>query len=320
MKRTIIYTAFSVIALLLVTKGYTQDKLWHNNAAQTDKFAKQMVAQMKIGMSRANSSKGTGADGLIRSKEQYDTIALVTFSVNGHEAYSRQMATGNKAWAWVTLEGAKYYANRFYKQCIQQMKADFKARGVVLLTPDEFLDTPEKQQLYKSFKVEVGGLNKLVGKGAGLGKLKSRAAADGFSYIDFNNMSIPSFANSVGGELAKGLGVKMVLGITLTIIPTTPKSTDNMKMTKVSWQVLGLNAFPKTDGMKEGGFRGYNEGNVYAERYITFGKKVGEGAPFQYKKKGEKIEIYDGFEKVMGMFIKGTLDGFEEAVKKYGTR
>jgi hypothetical protein len=35
----------------------------------------------------------------------------------------------------------------------------FAEVGMQLLTADEFLDTPEKQQAYASFKLEMGGMS-----------------------------------------------------------------------------------------------------------------------------------------------------------------
>lgn len=57
--------------------------------------------------------------------------------------------------AWVTSESAgQSQINGFYAKSIQPFKDAFKQNGVELLTPDQFLDTQEKAELYYGFVQE----------------------------------------------------------------------------------------------------------------------------------------------------------------------
>ena len=111
---------------------------------------------------------------------------------------------------------------------IGALKEEFAAVGMQLLTPDEFLDTPDKRQAYETARIEEGGGARLMsflqsgktddewqwGTPGGYRLVKMVTAGDvrgnNFS-LAMQGIGVGKFANSVGHDFAKALGVDAVV-------------------------------------------------------------------------------------------------------------
>ena len=118
-------------------------------------------------------------------------------------------------------------ATELHAAAIGPLKEEFAAVGMQLLTPAEFVDTPEKQQAFEATKVEVGGMGSLMGflqKGAAtewqwgtpegyrLIKMTTAGDARGNNYsLALQGMGVGTLANTAGHDLAKALGVDAVV-------------------------------------------------------------------------------------------------------------
>jgi hypothetical protein len=118
-------------------------------------------------------------------------------------------------------------ATELHAAAIGPLKEEFAAAGMQLLTPEEYLDTPAKQQAYQSTRIEVGGMGALMGflqKGAAeewqwgtpegyrLVKLPTAGDARGNNYsLALQGMGVGSLANTVGHDLAKAIDVDAVV-------------------------------------------------------------------------------------------------------------
>jgi len=118
-------------------------------------------------------------------------------------------------------------ANELHDASIGTLKEAFAGVGMQLLTPAEFLDSPEKQEAYGSFKAEIGGMGSFL-----LGLQKHNAgdtwqwgAPDGYRVIELTTVGdvkgnhfqlgmtgigIGKIAVSLGHDLASALGVDAV--------------------------------------------------------------------------------------------------------------
>jgi hypothetical protein len=110
---------------------------------------------------------------------------------------------------------------------IGALKQEFAAVGMQLLTPSEFLDTPEKKQAYEAVKVEGGGMDKLFGMlqtkdegnwqwgvpgGYRLIKLTTVNDPRGNHFtLATTGIGVGKLADSVGFDLAKALGLDAVV-------------------------------------------------------------------------------------------------------------
>jgi hypothetical protein len=108
------------------------------------------------------------------------------------------------------------------------MKEEFAAVGMQLLTPAEFLDTPEKQQAYETARIEEGAAGKIMGflqggkvddewqwgtpGGYRLVKMPTAGDVRGNNFsLAMQGIGVGKFANSTGHDLAQALGVDAVV-------------------------------------------------------------------------------------------------------------
>lgn len=118
-------------------------------------------------------------------------------------------------------------ANELHDASIGALRESFAAVGMQLLTPEEFLDTPARQEAYANFKVEIGGMGKFL---SGLQKKAAGdtwqwGAPDGYRVIELTTVGnvkgnqfqlgmtgigIAKIAVSLGHDLAQALGVDAV--------------------------------------------------------------------------------------------------------------
>jgi hypothetical protein len=141
-------------------------------------------------------------------------VALVSFYVwdSGNETGS----VYNTSIRWsmsktVTGTGRERVVNALYAAAVGPMKEAFAAHGMQLLTPSEFLDTPEKKSAYESFVPEHGAL------GSVMGFLTKKNRSEPAAANEFRLLQLPSNNNAKNkrfemaaqggdGKLFQGLG------------------------------------------------------------------------------------------------------------------
>lgn len=204
-------------------------------------------------------------------------------------------------WNYMTEKGANFFAQKFHDLGINTLKTTMKINGIELLTPNEFLDNPEKKQAYNSFEVKYTGLLKAVAGfanafAAGAGKSEGVSATP-YGYRMFAVTQVygqdPKIQRTVG-KLAKDLGLDAVLVIQIT----TVTGSKNTVMKDVQLSMFGPNP-EKYDPneMYPGimGAGGYWEGKCYGWYIYSLG-----GVSFvEYKKKKLVGENYEGWSEFM---------------------
>lgn len=206
-------------------------------------------------------------------------VALVSFYVwdSGNETHS----VYNTTIQWsvtksVTGSGREHSANALYEAAIGPMKNAFAAQGVQLLTPSEFLDTPEKKAAYESFTPEHGG----VGAVMGFLTKKNRsepAAADGYRVLllpSNNNPKNNKFemaAQGGDGKLFQGLGhdLATALGVDAVLIVYNPLQAQSrtIELKGTYAYMFGPNPVPKGDSTLY--WTGHQYTGVYLPMDIT---------------------------------------------------
>jgi hypothetical protein len=124
-----------------------------------------------------NSNNGSGYSAnmdLVNPKPK--RVALISYYVyDAGKGKANITGTG----AWVTSASAgQSQVNGFYAKSIQPFKEAFKQNGVELLTPDEFLDTQEKAELYYGFVQESAKKEKTT-----ITRTKSRTSTTSSPYF-----------------------------------------------------------------------------------------------------------------------------------------
>ncbi len=257
---------------------------------------------------------GHGKNPYFSSREQLpDTIALITFHLNDlgfSESWTVAYTTYTKSYS-VSEAGGNKIANEIQKQTLEGLKKEFKKRGAVLLTPSEFLDTPEKIAFYNDeFTPEVSKMGKFLSDFESR-KTDISVCADNYRYLDVGASFDYKRSISLGSELANKLGVDAVLSVAVLI--QTFKKDAYTKAVKMS--LNGPNPNPKIDkkyfGQKTG--TGYYDGQLYV------------GGTFIFKKPIKNIEFdeeqitsidFDGIDVVFNSFIERFYDEMEKAIDK----
>lgn len=268
----------------------------------SEKIQKSIVMEgLPVTKSAKSFKDGHSKWPLLTSTDQLpDTIALITFHINdlGLTTYTKGYYATFIDNVNVGEEQGNIIANEMYKQTILTLKEEFAKRGVVLLTPSEFLNTPEKKSFYyKEFTPKVSKLGKFLSNVENR-SLDIAVAANNYRYFDMGASSDFLRCESLGYELANKLDVDGVLSIGFTI----QSNTKEIYFRNVRMSLHAPNPIPKLDkkyvAQKTG--NGYNTGQLYAGGYLAFKD------PFKIveKKRGQvsKLEI-DGLEIILTNFI-----------------
>ena len=174
----------------------------------------------------------------------------------------------------VDAEALDILANELHDASLGSLKEAFGSVGMQLLSPAEFLDTPEKRQAYETAKVEQGGMASLFGA------LQSKTddewqwgAPDGYRVMKMatvgdirgNNFALATtgigvakLADSVGYDLAKALGVDAVV-ILYNVIQAEKTS---IRLRGAYMYMFGPNPVPDT------GQGSYWKGQQYSGAYL----------------------------------------------------
>lgn len=233
--------------------------------------------------------------------------------------------TGTATWVTSASEGQSQ-VNGFYAKSIQPFKEAFKQNGMELLTPEEFLDTQEKAELYYGFVQESAKKEKTT-----ITRTKSRSTTSstpyftttttttttatagtlkvcpsGMGYREFfvaneqeDESAISNFQGGVftanrkltsnlGYELCKGLGVDAVLVV--YIATRKPKQLqDDYGVNAVVTIMLGPNP-GKTEGTDP---EAKNLGQFYC------GTRTYYGSPVIFKEAKGIFGQYDGMANIL---------------------
>jgi hypothetical protein len=222
-------------------------------------------------------------------------IGVLSFYIN--DDVWKEKSGNYLIWDYMTEKGANYFAQKFHDQAISALKTTIKTSGIELLTPNEFLDSPDKKQAYNSFEVKYTGLLKAVAGFAnavatGAGKTGGVSATPkGYRMFAVTQVygQDPKVQRTVG-KLAKDLDLDGVLVIQLTTV-TGSKST---VLKDVQISMFGANPEkydPEAKYPGIAGAGGYWEGKCYGWYIYPTG-----GVTFvNYKKKEVVGENYDGW-------------------------
>lgn len=250
-------------------------------------------------------------------------IALVTFYVydkpfseiqkSSHNEYMigsegvglYEVTTYTKYTKNLTKDGASVIASDFFDQCRDSLVKSFSDRGVQLLLPDQFLDSPEKQKYYNDFEPEISGIFKgMLNKSEQLS-----AVAGGFRFIPVPT-DIPGeykFMQSMG-ELARGLGVDAVLLVTNKAQVVGRKGYE---FNELHLNLYGANPVPKVEG-------GFYPGRAYCTGLLFDSESYYTNTSFlTLDKKGLIVsKTFDGYEIFISKLSRLLLDYVGEQVKK----
>lgn len=213
----------------------------------------------------ANSyDDGHGRNPYLTSESQIpDTLALITFYIidNGVEVKS-----GNTLYSYSLSEkGGNYVANNIHKANIDEIKAAYKKIGVVVLTPEEYLNTEEKRKFYLDFQPKLSKLGKF------LTGLENRAAdvavaADYYRGFDLSAATDHERMASLGYELANKLGVDGVLSISFEVA----SDKKEVNLTLIRTAIHAPNPIAKQDKkyISQNLGAGYYEGQLYVAGHL----------------------------------------------------
>ncbi len=211
---------------------------------------------------------GHGKTPYLSSTDQLpDTIALITLHIND---------LGGGYWVNdgknVGVKGGNYIANLILEETINSLKEAFKKRGVVLLTPNEYLNTERKRTIYyESFEPKISKTGKF------LSDLEDKSTdisvcASNYRYFDLGAAFDYKRSQSLGGVLAKELEVDGLLSVAVGFY----SNNKGVHMSLVTMTVHGPNPNPKIDkkyfGQKTG--TGYYNGQLYFGGTFTFKKPI----------------------------------------------
>jgi len=302
--------------------------LWCNQSVTAQKSIKEYVVKYnfeKIKKSIAmdvftrpatqkSFKDGHGKNPYFSSKDQLpDTIALITFHINDlgfSESWRDYFYVYTKFYS-VSKSGGNKIANEIQKQTIATLKEQFKKRGAVLLTPNEYLNTPEKIAFYNDeFAPEVSKMGKFLSNFENR-KTDISVCASGYRYLDMGASFDYKRSISLGGELANKLGVDAVLSIGIQV-----QSKKKEVYTRVVKMALhGPNPNPRVDkkyfGQKTG--TGYYDGQLYTGGTFVFKKPI---KSIDLGKEHVKSMDFEGFDVIFKGFIEKFYEVMNGAIEK----
>ena len=324
----------SVALLLLTCNTFAQVPIKeHLDKTGKEKIAKSITKTMGT---FSPFKDGHGKHPYFTSSVQYDTIALLNFYVYSNEA---QTKAGNAYYnvtytSSVSADAGQVLVDSLYKESINKLKDAFRKEGVILLTPDEFLNTEEKINSYNNFVPDLKGVGKIMNNQT----TANRASHSCASEYKCNEAILQHdpVKNVVSyGELAKQLGVKAVLGIAIEVI----NDRKTLSISNTHWRIYGVNPVPIQDKKYVGAgcWAKYQEGLVYFNGNYAYSKRL-KIADLRKGKKGKVIhstensgrtdvyestrelyvenENYTGFGELLECFVMATTDRWKQSMEK----
>lgn len=257
-------------------------------------------------------SDGHGVTPLLTSASQLpDTVALITFHIYDMGT-SNQIKNVSITYYSLSEKGGNIMANSILNGSINQLKESFKKQGVVLLTPDEYLNTDEKRNYYyNTFMPQLSKLGKFL-SGIETKHQDISVTADGYRAFDIAAASDFLRAESLGSDLAKKLEVDGVLSIAIEL------ASDNKRINMNGAKMIlhGPNPVPKEDKkyISQNMGAGYYAGQIYASGSMYFDKSI-EIGKFENKKQSVS-DNFEGIDVIFDCFVEKFHEKMKESIEK----
>jgi hypothetical protein len=313
-KRNITLPAMLLGILLIALPAFAQKSIReYVDKTDSEKIKSSIVIGLRP-VTAAGYGDGHGSTPLLTSKNQIpDTIALVSFYIYDLGSYTVSQGGNVVATTYTSVseKGGNILANEILSKSIADLRAGYLRNGIVLLTPEEFLDTEEKRNFY--YNEFVPNVSKM---GNFLSNLETRhqdiaVTADYYRPLDVAAAHDHLRAESLGYDLATRLGVDGVM-ISATELQSSSKVV-NIHGFKMS--LHGPNPIPKEDkdyiGQKTG--TGYYNGNAYASGTFYFKQPIQVA---EWEKKQMVNINFDGIGVILGCFPEAFFEAMVESIEK----
>lgn len=311
LKAPLLYIAFVLSAGSSLAQKTIMEYVEENDK---EKIKKSIVMPAGSYPQRAGGfSDGHGINPVLTSTKQIpDTVALITFHIYDIGT-SNHIKNVSITYYSLSEKGGNQMANLISSNSIAQLKEAFKKQGVVLLTPDEYLNTKEKRDYYyNTFSPSISKLGKFL-SGIETKQNDIAVAADGYRAFDISAANDFLRAESLGGDLAKKLGVKGVLSIAVELM----SDKKNIAMNGTKMVLHGQNPIPREDKkyISQNMGAGYYRGQIYAGGYMYFKNPI---VIANFDKKQNKIinENFEGIGNVFECFVERFHDEMKESIEK----
>lgn len=310
-KATLFYLALTLSAGASFAQKTIKEYVEKNDK---EKIKKSVVMPAGSFPQRAGGySDGHGPNPLLTSVKQIpDTVALITLHIYDIGT-ANHIKNVSITYYSLSEAGGNKVANLIHSNAIAQLKEAFKKQGTVLLTPDEYLNTKEKKDYYyNTFIPKISKLGKFL-SGIETKQNDIAVSADGYRAFDISAASDFLRAESLGGDLAKKLGVDGVLSIAVELM----SDKKNIAMNGTKMFIHGPNPIAKEDKkyISQNMGAGYYNGQIYAGGYMYFNDPI-VVAGFDKKQNQIINENFEGIGNVFECFIERFHDEMKESVEK----
>ena len=193
---------------------------------------------------------------------ELERVGILSFTLYS-PTYGQYQGSGAIFSPYLTEAGSLFYTDALYDPALPEMRKQFEAHGITLLTPDQYLDTPEKQKLFDETEFEHSNMWKAVGaisskiRASIVGDIK--AQPEGMKYIYALNADAKVWREV--GKFAGELDLDAVLVIESTIGFDGKQGT----LQRIDATIVGPNTVPDRPENKNyyapfGPVKGYLEG------------------------------------------------------------
>jgi hypothetical protein len=235
----------------------------------------------------------------------------------------------NEVTRQITSDGAGLVASLLHDQGIAALKDSFKASGMELLTPDEFLDSDAKREFYENFEFKVGAGTAFARMMEGSGKENKLSKAERISVVApgyrlfrlvYGENVRPmkgidkKISVNLGHDLTQGLGVDAVL-VVCNLLKATKKEGS---LEGIYFYLFGPNGIPGEDSFT------YWPGHLYVGLRLD-----GLDVPLLRFGKGDKVSssfdpnVFGGFRSetlTMAGIESIDIAGYERALAALGKK
>jgi hypothetical protein len=285
-----------VISLCMTPLASARPKSLAEVAAKPDKVAKKVW----FGPAHADMKK-------LHDIGMPKKVGLITFYIfdSGSSEFSamRKVYGGTYSSIYgITEQTANEFASEFSEIAVPILKREFAAKGMELLTPNEFLDTPQKVTAYVHFELPKGGLQKATEATVNwLDRNPGAAgAADGYRMIPLHS----SFLNKDVMFALEKLRQELDLDALVAFSHLTSGQKNVVIFSSAYLQMFGPNPQPLPDNKMQAKF--WQPTIPYPSG--TFGKGF-KGVPFHKWKTRKVAETteYEGYDVIVEAMSQRTL-------------
>lgn len=304
--KTLFFTLLFAAPCCMQAQNPVQEYL-HDQGVE--KFKKQITIDGQPVTARGYEDGHGRNPRLTDAKQIPDTLALITFYIydNGTSVSSSYYLYNYS----LSETGGNYVANGIHKKAIDELKAAYKKLGIVLLTPDQFLNTQAKRNFYyKQFQPQISKLGSFL---SGLETKSSDVAvcADYYRGFDLSASADHQRMESLGSELAKKMGVEATLSIALELVSDKKRIHFN----GIKMALHGANPIAREDKkyVSQNMGAGYYAGQLYssANIYVKNPLQIAE-----YKNNAIVNEQYEGIGTMLGYFAERMHQSMLDAIEK----